>query len=68
MMKKAPEESEGHAKVLKNVLKDKEKEITSLRKQVLQAKEDQKTEFRNSDGFLYKLSSCYADDFNACLY
>ena len=68
MIKKAPEESEGHAEVLKNVLKDKEREITSLRKQVLQAKEDGKMEFRNSNGFLYKLSSCYADDFNECLY
>ena len=38
-----------------------------LRKQVLQAKEDGKTEFHNSNGFLYELSNCYADSFNECL-
>ena len=55
-MKKALEELKGHAKALKNVLKDKEGEISLLRKPILQAKEDEKMEFRNSDAFLYELS------------
>ena len=52
---------------MKKVLKDKEREISSLRKQVRQAKEDGKTEFRNFDGFLSKLGGCYANNFNECL-
>ena len=52
---------------MKKVLKDKEREISSLRKQVRQAKEDGKTEFRNFDSFLSKLGGCYANNFNECL-
>ena len=63
MTKKALEESKGHVEGLKKVLKDKEGEISSLRKQVLWAKKDGKTEFRNSD----ELGGCYADGFNECL-
>ena len=65
--RKALEESEAQTGVLKKVLKDKEGEISFLRKQIRQAKEDGKTEFCNSDGFLSKLSGCYADGFNECL-
>ena len=65
--KKALEESESHAEALKKVLKDKEGEISLLRKQVLLAKEDGKTKFCNSDGFFYELGGCYADGFNECL-
>jgi len=65
--KKALEDSESHAEALKNVLTDKEAEVFLLRKQVLQAKEDGKKEFHNSDGFLYELSDCYANGFNECL-
>ena len=54
--------------MLKNVLKDNEGEISSLRKQVLQAKEDGKTEFRNFDAFLYELGGCFADGFNDWLH
>ena len=54
--------------MLKNVFKDKEGEISSLRKQVFQAKEDGKTEFRNSDAFLYELDGCFVDGFNNCLH
>ena len=67
MTKKALEESESHAEALKKVLKDKEGEISLLRKQVLLAKEDGKTKFCNSDGFFYELGDCYADGFNECL-
>lgn len=67
LTKKALEELKGQVEVLKNVLKDKEGEISSLRKQVLQAKKDGKTEFYNSDSFLYELGGCFADGFNDCL-
>ena len=67
MMRKALEEPKTQAKALKKVLKDKEGEISSLRKQVCQAKKDGETEFRNSDGFLTELGSCYADGFNECI-
>ena len=49
------------------MFKDKEGEISSLRKQVFQAKEDGKTEFRNSNAFLYELDDCFVDGFNDCL-
>lgn len=51
-----------------NVLKDKEGEISTLRKQVFQAQEDRKTEFRNSDTFFYKLGGTFANGFNDCFY
>ena len=55
--------------VMKKALEElgKEGEISSLRIQVLRAKEDEKMEFRNFDEFLYKLDRCYADGFNECL-
>lgn len=62
--RKGLEELENQAEVLKL---GKEGEISSLRKQVRQAKEDEKTEFPNSDGFLAKLGGCYAESFNKCL-
>lgn len=68
LTKKPLQESERQTEVLTTVLKDKEGEISSLRKKVLQAKEDGKTEFCNSNGFLYELGSCYVDDFNKCLH
>lgn len=49
------------------MLKDKEGKIFSLREKVHQAKKDGMTEFHNSNRFLVKLSSCYADGFNECL-
>ena len=66
--KKAQGESKGHAEALKKVLKDKEEQISLLRKQVLRGKEDGKMKFRNSDGFLYELGDCYANGFNECLH
>ena len=66
LTKKALEELEGKAEVLKNMLKDKEGEISSLRKQVLQVKEDGKMKFCNSDAFLYELDDFFADGFNDC--
>lgn len=63
---KATEESERQIEVLGNVVKDKEGDISTLMKQVLQAKEDRKTKFRNSDTFFYKLSGTFANGFNDC--
>ena len=48
--------------------KDKEGEISMLREQVRRAKEDGKTEFRNSDGFLNELYNCYDNGFQECLH
>lgn len=53
---------------LKKVLKDKEREISSLREKVRQAKVGEETELRSSDGFLAELGGCYADKFNECLH
>ena len=59
----------GLANYTKYVLnKDKEGEISMLREQVRRAKEDGKTEFRNSDGFLNELYNCYDNGFQECLY
>lgn len=67
LTRKSLGESENQAEVLKKVLKDKEGEISSLRKQGCQDKEDERTEFCNSDDFLVELGDCYADCFNECL-
>lgn len=67
MTKKALEESKSHANELRKVLQDKKGEISTLRGQVRQAKEDGKIEFRNSDGFLTELSDYYTDSFSECL-
>lgn len=67
MAKKALKESESHANELRKVLQDKEREIFTLREQVRRAKDDGKTKFCNSDGFLNELSDCYDDDFQKCL-
>lgn len=49
------------------MFQDKAGEISKLREQVRQAKEDGKTDFRNSDDFLTELSDCYDDGFQECL-
>ena len=59
----------GLANYTKYVLnKDKNGEISMLREQVRRAKEDGKTEFRNSDGFLNELYNCYDNGFQECLH
>lgn len=67
MTKKALEESKSLADMLRKVLQDKEGEIFKLKEKVLQAKEEEKTEFYNFDGFLTKLSDYYDDGFWECL-
>lgn len=46
------------------MLKDKERQISSLKKQVRHAEEDVVKGFRDSDAFLYELGSFFADGFN----
>ena len=53
--------------MLTKVLKDKEGEVSSLRKQVRNAKKDAIKEFHDSDAFLYDLGGYFADGFNNCL-
>lgn len=67
LTKKALEKSEEKTEVLTNVLKDKEGEVSLLRKQVRHAKEDAVKEFRDFDALLYELGICFADGFNNCL-
>ena len=48
------------------MLKEKEGELSLLRKQVRHAKKDTIQEFRDFDAFLYELGSCFVDGFNDC--
>ncbi|KAL0008608.1 hypothetical protein SO802_010110 [Lithocarpus litseifolius] len=62
--RKALKETEAQDEALKKVLKDKEGEISLLKKQFLRAKKDGKTEFHTSNSFLFELGGCFADSFN----
>ena len=55
--------SEGLADKSRKVLQHREGEIFMLREQVRRAKEDEKTEFRNSNNFLTELSDFYDNGF-----
>ena len=68
MTKKSLEESEKQAKALGNILKNKEDEISKLKKQLHRAKEDTIKEYRNSDASLYKLGGSFVDGFDNCLH
>ena len=63
LTKKALKELKEKTEVLTNVLKEKEGELSLLRKQVRHAKDTIK-EFRDFDAFLYELGSCFVDGFN----
>ena len=67
MMKKSLEESEKQAEALGNILKDKEEEISKLKKLLCQAKEDAIKEYRNSNALLYELGGSFVDGINDCL-
>lgn len=58
------EELEKWAEALGSILKDKEEEISMLRKQLLQGKADTVKEYRNSKAFLYKLGGSFTDSFD----
>ena len=68
LTKKALKELKEKTEVLTNVLKEKEGELSLLRKQVRHAKKDTIKEFRDFDAFLYELGSCFVDGFNDCLH
>lgn len=62
--KKLLEELEVHVEVLKEILKDKEREISGAKSQLRQAKEDAVREYRDSDALLKDLGGSFADGFD----
>ena len=52
--------------MLKKILKDKEGEISELKKQLHQVKGDAIREYRDSNALLYELDGSLADGFNDC--
>ena len=67
MTKKSLEESEKQVEALGNILKDKEEEVSKLKKLLRQAKKDTIKEYRNSDALLYKLGGSFVDGIDDCL-
>ena len=53
--------------MLRQVLEDKEKEISDAKDRLRQVKEDAIREYRDSDALLAELGSSYADGFDDCL-
>ena len=51
---------------MKKILKEKEGEISELKKQLYQAKGDAIREYRDSNALLYELDGSLADGFNDC--
>ena len=64
MSKQVQGKLEKQTKVLKQVLKDKEKEIKTIKDQLYQAKEDVILEYRDSDALLVKLGGSFMDGFD----
>ena len=64
MSKQVQGKLEKQTKVLKQVLKDKEKEIKTIKDQLCQAKEDVIREYRDSDALLVKLGGSFTNGFN----
>ena len=52
--------------MLKEILKDKEREISEAKIQLRQAKEDAIREYRDFDALLKELGGSFADDFDDC--
>lgn len=52
--------------MLRKVLKDKEDEISKLKKQIRQAKEDTIQEYRDSNALKKELDESFADGFDDC--
>jgi len=52
--------------VLKKILKDKEAEISEVKRHLRQAKEDAVREYRDSNAFLKELGGFFADGFDDC--
>ena len=60
------EKSEVQVKALKEILKDKEKEILEAKIQLRQAKEDAIREYHDFDTLLKELGGFFADEFDDC--
>ena len=60
------EKSEVQVKALKEILKDKEKEILEAKIQLCQAKEDAIREYHDFDTLLKELGGFFPDDFDDC--
>ena len=58
------EESEAQVQALKEVLKDKESEISEAKSQLRQAKEDAVWKYHNSDTLLKELGVFFTDNFD----
>ena len=67
LTKKSLKELEKQVEALGNILKDKEDEISKLKKQLCRAKENVIKEYHNSDALLYELSTSFANSFDDCL-
>ena len=67
MTKKSLEGSEKQVEALGNILKDKEEEVSKLKKLLRQAKKDAIKEYRNSDALLYELGGSFVDGIDDCL-
>lgn len=64
--KKLLEESKAQTELLRKVLKDKEDEISKLKKQLRQAKKDKIKEYRDSNALIKELGGSFADCFYKC--
>ena len=60
------EESEANVEALKEILKDKEGEISEAKHQLRQAKEDVVREYRDFDTLLKELGGSFTDGFDDC--
>ena len=64
MTKKLLEESKAQVQALKEILKDKESEISEAKSKLRQAKEDAVQEYHNSDTLLKELGVFFTDNFD----
>ena len=64
MTKKLLEESKAQVQALKEILKDKESEISEAKSKLRQAKEDAVREYHNSDTLLKELGVFFTDNFD----
>ena len=68
LTKKLLKESQSQVEALKEILKDKEREISEAKCQLYQAKEDAVREYRNSDALLKELGGSFANGFDNCFH
>ena len=68
MTRKLLKESEAQTEALKKILKDKKGEISEVKGQLRQAKEDAIREYRDSNALLKELGGSFVDGFNDCFH